>query len=370
MASNNNIERLVRRTVLSFQGYTPVEPFERLSAKLGIPEDRIVKLDANENLYGCSPKAAKAVAEFERTHIYPDSYSVDLREALEAYLGVDRKQIVVGSGSDELLDILSRLLLEPGDNVVTAVPTFPMYRFSVRLADGVLKEVPRDENFEVIIDDVVKAVDDCTKMIMVATPNNPTGNPIAEEHVRRLLETKALVVVDEAYAEFAGTSFLPLVRDYENVVILRTFSKWAGLAGLRVGYGVMHPDLVDYLWRIKPPYNVNVAALVAAVASLQDVDYLMHNVQLIRNERERMTREFNALGFLHVYPSAANFVYAKVLRGDAFAMKKALEKRGIFVRYYDEEYLRGGFRITVGKPEHTDRMLEALREISREMGIA
>ncbi len=363
MTSNNKLTRLLRPVIFDFHGYKPVEPFERLSERIGIPLERIVKLDANENPYGCSPKARAAIAAFERNHIYPDSFSVELCEALEGYLGVSRHQIAVTNGSDEMLDFLARMFINPGDKAITAVPTFPMYRFNVNLFDGKIVEVPRDENFEVRIDDMLAAVDDRTKMILIATPNNPTGNPIAEEHVRRLLATGAMVVIDEAYAEFAGRTFVPWVNDYENLVVLRTFSKWAGLAGLRVGYAVFHPSAMEWFWRIKPPYTVNVLAQAAAIASLADRDYLMHNVRLLVAERERMAAELAKLGYLKVYPSAANYIYVKVLQGDALAIKKALETKGIFVRYYDEEYLRGGFRITVGKPEHTDALLSALAEI-------
>lgn len=368
--TSDKITRLLRPTVFSFQGYKPVEPFERLSEKIGIPLDRIVKLDANENPYGCSPKARRAMAEFDRIHIYPDSFSVELCEALEGYLGVSRNQIAVTNGSDEMLDFLARMFISPGDKALTAVPTFPMYRFNVNLFDGEIVEVPRDDKFDVVIEDMLAAVDDRTKLILIATPNNPTGNPIAEEHVRRLLGTGAFVVVDEAYAEFAGKTFVPWVNDYENLVVLRTFSKWAGLAGMRVGYAVFHPSAMEWFWRIKPPYTVNVLAQAAALASLADRDYLMQNVRLLVQERERLSAELGRLDYLQVYPSAANYIYVKFLRGDALAVKKALEKRGIFVRYYDEEYLRGGFRITIGKPEHTDAILAALAEISREMGIA
>lgn len=367
--ASDKLTRLLRPDISTFQGYTPVEPFERLSEKLGIPLDQIVKLDANENPYGCSPRAQNAVAEFNRYHIYPDSYGVELCEALERFLGVSRTQIALGNGSDELLDFLCRLLVSPGDKVVTAVPTFPMYRFNTASFGGQIVEVPRDENFEVQLEPLLAAIDDRTKMVMLATPNNPTGNPIAPEHVRRLLETGAVVVVDEAYAEFAGFSYASWAKDYENIVVLRTFSKWAALAGLRVGYGVFHPNLIQHFWRIKPPYNVNVAAQAAAVASLADVDYLMGNVRRIVAERERLSGELKKLPYLQVYPSAANYIYIKFLRGDALAVKKALEKRGVFVRYYDEAYLRGGFRITVGKPEHSEALLAGMAEITKRMGI-
>lgn len=368
--ASNKLDRLLRPDIYTFQGYKPVEPFERLSEKLGIPLEKIVKLDANENPYGCSPKAQQAVAEFERYHIYPDSFGVELCEALEKFVGVSRGQFVLGNGSDELLDFLCRLLVCPGDKVVTAVPTFPMYRFNTTSFGGQIVEVPRDENFEVRLEALLEAIDGRTKMVMLATPNNPTGNPIAQEHVRRLLETSAVVVVDEAYAEFAGYSYASWANDYENIVVLRTFSKWAGLAGLRVGYGVFHPELIQHFWRIKPPYNVNVAAQVAAIASLADADYLLGNVRKLVAERERLSGKLGELDYLHVYPSQANYLYVKLNRGNALAIKQALETRGVFVRYYDEEYLRGGFRITVGKPEHSEALLAGLAEITREMGIA
>lgn len=368
--AGDKVTRLLRPIVFSFKGYTPVEPFERLSEKIGIPLEQIVKLDANENPYGCSPKAREAIAAFSRNHIYPDSFSVDLCERLEEYLGVSRSQIAVTNGSDEMLDFLARMFISPGDKAITAVPTFPMYRFNVALFEGQMVEVPRDENFEMQVEAMAAAVDDRTKMILVATPNNPTGNAASEAQVRRLLETGALVVVDEAYAEFSGKSFVSWVNDYENLVVLRTFSKWAGLAGLRVGYAVFHPSVIGWLWRVKPPYTVNVLAQAAAMASLEDRAYLMENVAKLVAERERLSAALKKVGYLHVYPSEANYIYVRFTRGDAFAVKKALEQRGIFVRYYDEEYLRGGFRITIGKPEHTDAILTALADISAQMGFA
>ncbi len=356
-------KRLMRPIVDSFAGYKPVEPFEKLSEKLGIPIDEIVKLDANENPYGCAPKVREAIAAYDGLHIYPDSFAVELSEHLERYLGVSKDMIVTSNGSDEMLDFLARLFISPGDNAITAVPTFPMYRFNVTLFDGQMREVPRTEAFELDVDAILAAVDERTKLILVATPNNPTGNSASEEQVRRLLQADAMVVIDEAYAEFSGASYVSWVAEHENLIVLRTFSKWAGLAGLRVGYGIFHPNVIQWMWRVKPPYTVNVLGQAAAIASLADKEYLMDNVRKLVAERERLAAALRQTGYLEVYPSEANYLYVKFLEGDALRTKQELEKRGILVRYYDEEYLRGGFRITVGKPEHTDKLVAALREI-------
>ncbi|MBI4496946.1 MAG: histidinol-phosphate transaminase [Chloroflexi bacterium] len=357
------MDRLLRPHFRAVAPYTPIEPVEVLSRRLGIPDDAVIKLDGNENLYGPSPRALEALARCARYHIYPDPLQRDLRQALTAYTGLGVEHIVVGNGSDELIDLLMRLTLEPGDRVLTCSPTFGMYSFNAGVCAATAVDIPRDAAFAVDAEAVAAAVDERTKLILLPSPNNPSANLLLRADLLRLLETGVLVVVDEAYAEFAGETAADLVPHYENLVVLRTFSKWAGLAGLRVGYGLMAPRLAQLLDHIKPPYNVNVAGLVAALASLEDLALLQERVQAIAAERERLYTLLQTVPYLRPYPSRANFILCAVMERDARGLKDALAGVGIFIRFFDTPRLRGSVRISVGLPEHTDRLLAELRRM-------
>ena len=206
-----------------------------------------------------------------------------------------------------------------------------------------------------------------TRLIILANPNNPTGNLTPHEDIITLAETGVPLMVDEAYYEFSGDTVLPLAEQYPNLMVLRTFSKWTGLAGLRVGYGVLPPEMVGYLLKIKMPYNVNAAAQVAVQASLQDMDTLRQNVRAIVAERARLLEQLQGLGWLKPYPSQANFIFCSVLQGKAGEIYRRLQQKGVLVRYFDQPLLQDSLRISVGKPEHTDTLMQALREVEGEI---
>ncbi|MCH8994402.1 MAG: histidinol-phosphate transaminase [Chloroflexi bacterium] len=356
------ILKLVRSDILEMLGYEPIEPSEVLAEQLGIPADQIAKLDGNENPYGPSPRVLEALGSFESYHRYGDPQQRRLRAALGEYVGVPAEHIVAGHGADELIDLLLRALIAQGEGVIDCPPSFSMYRFSTQVAGGRLIEVPRHDDFSLDIGTVQTAAGQA-KLIFVTSPNNPTGNPLTKEELKALLATGLVVVVDEAYAEFASDSFARLVPERENLVVLRTFSKWAGLAGLRAGYGIMPPALADVLMHIKPPYTPNIAAEVAMLASLEDAEQLMEKVEVLIEERERMGRKLDALEFLEVYPSQANFILTRLGADfDARQVRDRLVEQGIFVRYFDTPRLRDCLRISVGLPSDTDRLVEALRK--------
>ena len=343
--------------------YEPVEPLDVLARRLGMPEERIVKLDGNENPYGPSPRVAEVLARFPHYHIYPDPEQRKVREAIAEYVGADPEQLVVGNGSDELLDLTGRLFLSPGDGVVNAPPTFGIYDFVARTYGARVVEVPRREDFALDVGATEKALAGGAKLMFLASPNNPTGNALSSEELERLLAQDAVVVVDEAYAEFAGESFVPLAGEHDNLILMRTFSKWAGLAGLRAGYGVFPPAVAETIRRIKMPYNMNVAAQAAVLASLEDREALAENVKLVVDERERMAPRLAALPWLRVYPSRANFLLCQVQGRQATDVQAQLRERGVLVRHFDSPGVRGCLRISVGKTEDTDRLVEALVEI-------
>lgn len=363
MSPYRQIRSLLRRDIEDIEVYIPIEPTDVLSRRTEITPDRVVKLDGNENPYGCSEKVKQVLANYRYYHLYPDPAQRELRKALAEYVGVGSEHIVVGSGSDELIDLILRLFLEPGDKVINCSPTFGMYSFSTRVCGGTVIEVPRKEDFSIDVPAVKKAMNNRTKVIFIASPNNPSGNITEEKDIRELLENNVIVVVDEAYFEFSGVTVANLVTQYANLIVLRTFSKWAGLAGLRVGYGIFPLEIAKYLMKIKQPYNVNCAAQVAALTSLRDIDYLRSTVRAIVAERDRLAIELCQFKNLKVYPSRANFVLCKVLDGGAKKTHGELQRRGIFVRYFDVPGLRDCLRISVGKREHTDALIAALKDI-------
>jgi len=360
---DRGIEKMIRSDLLRLAAYQPIIPLDVLSAEAGIPIEGVMKLDGNENPYGCSPRVRTALSAYPFYSIYPDPEQREVRHALEGYVGIGAEHILAGSGSDELIDLVLRLFLNPGERVINCVPTFGMYSFCTEVCGGEVVEVPRDDGYGVDVTSVLKTIDDRTKVIFVASPNNPTGNTTSESDILELVKTGIVVVVDEAYYEFSGVTVAPLVPQYHNLIVLRTMSKWAGLAGLRIGYGVFPSMLVEHLLKIKQPYNVNAAAQVAVQESLADVEYLKGTVKAIVAERERLLAGLKNIDFLEPRPSAANFIYCAVLNGDARTIHQELRKKGIFIRYFDTPLLKNSLRISVGKPEHTEALLEALQEI-------
>ncbi len=367
MAEIAGIEGMIRPEVFAVGGYVASKSPDSLKGEVEVPVGDIIKLDANENPYGCSPRVAPALAEFPGFNIYPDAEQGELRSLLSGYAGIGREHIVASSGSDQLIDHVLRLFVGPGDEVINCIPTFDIFRFRTQMCGGTLVEVPRDENFAVDVAAVKAAVTKKTKIILLATPNNPTGTLIPREDILELVGTGLPVLVDEAYGEFAGETATQLVPQYENMMVLRTFSKWAGLAGLRMGYGIFPLTIAGYLMRIKLPYSVNVAAVVALRESLNDLEYLQKNVKAIVAERERLFAGLEKMKFLKPFPSRANFIFCSVLSGRASEVQERLQNRGLLVRYFDIPLLQNAIRIGVGKPEHTDALLKALREIGEEI---
>lgn len=361
--SEEGIVKFVRSDLAAFGGYVPGKSPETVAKEAGVPAENIIKLDANENPYGCSPRVKKALGSYSYFNVYPDAEQTELRGLLQGYTGVGARHIVAGNGSDQLIDLILRLFVAPGDEVINCVPTFDMFRFSTALCSGKLVEVARDEKYRVDVSTIKKAITKKTKIILLANPNNPTGTFIPKQDILELVDTGVPVLADEAYIEFSGETVTPLVPEYKNLLVLRTFSKWAGLAGLRVGYGIFPPKIAGYLLTIKNPYNVNVAALIAVRESLKDIDYLREKVRVIVAERERLFGELSKLGWLELLPSKANFIFCHVRNGKASEIQQELQKRGILIRYFDLPRLRNSLRIGVGKPEHTDALLKALREI-------
>ena len=365
----------VRRCVDRLEAYSPPADPAQLAERLGRPVESIVKLDANENPFGPSPLVQERLSQYATYHIYPDAAQREARAALAEYAGVPAEHLMLGNGADELIDLLMRAYIEPGDEVLDFPPSFGMYAFNAQLCDARVVEVPRDERFAIDVDAALAAVTPRTKLILLTSPNNPTGTVMPTADVRRLLAAGPLVVLDEAYAEFAqadGQGYDSMIHDvltYPNLVVLRTFSKWAGLAGLRIGYGALPSGVAEHLWKIKPPFNANVAAIAAMIESLREREYLMGTVRTLVAERDRLLRELPSTRILRPHPTRANFMLCDVIGMDAPELRDKLADNGILIRHYGTLLLRDKLRISVGRPEQNDVLLATLRDIAAKAGV-
>ena len=360
-----NLNDLLRPDVQDMEIYTPIVPFDVLSAQLGIPAEKIIKLDANENPYGPSPLVRQALAENPYLHIYPDPESRELRQRLSEYTQIPSEYLMVGHGSDELIDLVMRLFVMPGDKIINCPPTFGMYSFDASINSAQVINIRRRANFSLDIPaiEAVVAKNPDAKLLFLASPNNPDGSVLSELELQKFLNLPIVVILDEAYAEFNKTSFITQVPDHPNLIVLRTFSKWAGLAGLRVGYGAFPWEIMAHLWKIKQPYNVNLAGQTAALVSLQDKEHLLANVAAIIATRQELLRGLTTIDWLKPYPSQANFILGKVIGRDAAQVKTALARKGILVRRYTAYGLADHLRFSVGTPDQIKKLLEALKSL-------
>ncbi|MGA2368437.1 MAG: histidinol-phosphate transaminase [Dehalococcoidia bacterium] len=363
MLNRKDVENMIRSSLKAMGAYTPVDPAEVLTQRSEVSAQQTLKLDGNENPYGCSPRVQKALAKYREYNRYPDPDQREVRKALAKYTGLKAGSIVAGAGSDDLIDIVLRLFIQPADGVINCPPTFGMYPFCTEIAGGSVVKVRRRKDFSLDIPAIKKAADKKTKLIFLASPNNPTGNQADQTEIKELLALNLIVVVDEAYVEFSGKSLIKMVPRYANLIVLRTFSKWAGIAGLRAGYGIFPTNLVPYLLKIKQPYNINLAAHVAVLESLKDVDYLQSTVKAMVKERERLYQGLIKIKWLKPYPSQANFILCAVKERSAKGVYLGLQKKGIFIRYFETPELKDYIRISVGKPKDTPRVIAALRDI-------
>ena len=360
---SDNVDRLVRPVIRELEPYVPIEPPEVLAKREGIAPDQVIKMDANENPYGPSTKVAEALGAFSGYNIYPDPFQRDVRDALAAYTGVPAECVIAGSGADELIELIVRLTMDPGDQALDLTPTFGMYSVAMKLAGVEVIEVPRNEEFGVNIEAIRAAVNLRTKLLFLCNPNNPTGTLTPEADVRELLSLGPVVVVDETYHEFSGFTVAHLVDEYDNLVVLRSMSKWAGLAGVRLGYGIMAPQLVEYMMGIKHPYNTSIAAQIALFATLQDTDLLLQRVRSLVEERERMRGMLEKSLGVTCLPSKGNFLLCRFPEGQAPELRMKLAKKGIFVRWFNDERLLDYLRISSGKPAETEALVNALKEL-------
>lgn len=360
-------DSFIRPHLKTLSPYQSILPFEVLSTRLGRKPEEIIKLDANENPYGPPPEVSEALGSLKFPYVYPDPESRRLRAALAEDSGLESDYILAGCGADELIDLIMRCVLDPGDKILDCPPTFTMYEFDAAVNGALVVKVPRKPDFSLNVELIAKAIEqEKPKCIFLTSPNNPDGSIISDEVLLKILDMPILVVLDEAYIEFSGIeSRMGWVKKHENLIVLRTFSKRAGLAGLRIGYGAFPLSIIEYLWRAKQPYNVSVAAEVSACAALQNPNYLEKVKDALVQERERLFMLLKEVPFLNPYPSYSNFILCEVKSGmDPKKLKDDLAKMGVMIRHYNNKELKGYVRVSVGKPEHTDVLMECLKRFS------
>ena len=345
--------------------YEPGKPIEEVARERGLRPEQIIKLASNENPLGPSPKALAAMQQAAtEAHIYPDGGGWKLRNAIAGKFGMEMSNIILGSGSNEVIEFIGHAFLKPGDNIITAEHAFLVYKLMAKVFGADTIEVP-DPGFIHDLDAMAAAITPRTKEIFIANPNNPTGTLVSQEQIDRFM-TKVpphvVVVFDEAYYEFLDDppDTLKYVREGRNVVVLRTFSKIQGLAGLRIGYGIAKPELIEVLQRTRQPFNTNALAQAAALAGLLDDEHQAKTKRVTDEGRAFLQAEFGRLGLEYV-PSHANFVLVKV--GDGNAVFKQMMDRGVIVRAMAAYKLPEWIRISIGTMEQCRRCIEVLREV-------
>jgi histidinol-phosphate aminotransferase len=362
---------LAKPFVLTYPAYVPGKPIEDVARDMGLDPAGIIKMASNENPFGPSPMAALAAKRaIDSANLYPDGGCLALRNRLARFHGLSPEQFVIGNGSNEVIEFLGHVFLNPGDEVVMGLPEFVVYRLVAILFGAKPVEVPL-VGFRNDLKALARAVTPRTKLVIVATPNNPTGTANTEAELLdfvRSLPGTVICVVDEAYSDFASHApdIRPLIREGRNVIGLRTFSKVYGLASLRVGYGYAGAELATLLDRVRQPFNVNAVAQAAAIAALDDRKFTDYCVAETRRGLRRLEAGFAALG-LEFIPSEANFILVRV--GDGTRVFEALQKRGVIVRPVGNYGLPEWIRVTAGTAEQNERLLvELAATVTRRTG--
>lgn len=346
--------------------YQPGRPIEEVARELGLPAAEIIKLASNENPFGPSPLALAAMEKtLKQVHLYPDGNAFYLKRKLAEKLGVETGNLIFGSGSNEIIEFVGHALLDSQSEVVVSQYCFAVYPIVTALFGAKLVTVPAKE-FGHDLSGMVRAITPKTKIVFVANPNNPTGTLASREEVVKLINgvpPHVLLVMDEAYIEFTDdpVDLMPLVRrgDFPNLVLMRTFSKIYGLAGLRIGYGVGHPDLISALEKVRQPFNTNLLAQAAAIAALDDIEHLQRTRANNHAGLRFFERAFRELE-LQFVRSVTNFILVKV--GDGGRVFSELQKRGVITRPMAGYGLPEWIRISIGTPQENNRCLVALKE--------
>jgi len=359
------MKRLTTEKIKKLVPYPPGKPIEELEREWGITGS--IKLASNENPIGPSPMAVKAITEnINKLNRYPDGSSYYLKKRLSEVFGLPPEQILTGNGSNELIELTIRSFLANGEEVIQAFPTFLVYEKVVNGAGGELISVPL-KNFRISLDDILKAITPRTKIIFVNNPNNPTGSGIPKEDMLSFLKEvpqDIIIVIDEAYIEFASDKVangLELLNERNRLIVLRTFSKLYGLAGLRIGYGFSSVEIVDYINRVRQPFNSNLLAQVAAISALDDRGFVSKTLELVSDGLQYLYNNLEEMGLEYI-PTETNFFLIRVPSGGKNVFNLML-KEGVIIRSMDSYCLKDYIRINVGLPEENERFIKSLKKV-------
>lgn len=359
-----------KQQIIHLPVYQPGKPIEEVKRELGLTE--VIKLASNENPFGCSPKAQEAIAaEAANMSIYPDGGAVQLTAELAAHLGVQPNQIIFGAGSDDVILMLARAYLVQGDETVMASHTFPQYKHNCEIEGAISIEVPlKDGKHD--LPAMLAKIGERTKIVWICNPNNPTGTVVSREELNVFLKqvpAHVLVVLDEAYIEYSASGELPdgieLIAEYKNVITLRTFSKIYGLASLRIGYGVGHPDVIHAINQVREPFNTNRFAQAAAKAAVRDQEFIAYCREQNKQGIAYLTAQFDRLN-LPYYPAYGNFIMVDV-KCPAKAVFEGLMRKGLIVRGGHALDFPTKIRVTVGSAEQNAKFVTALEQTLDEI---
>lgn len=357
--------------IRSLGGYRAGENLGRAALRSKVKPSEILKLNSNENFFvprGTLTRLLREVVEEVDLRIYPQEEEGEIREALGKYLGVPSQCVVMESGSDPLIAFISNLLLERGDEVLSVKPTFGIYKHVVDLRGAGYLSVPLRENFSMDVEEILAKVTPRTKLFFLCSPNNPTANQFKKGEIQSLIEEfSGLVIIDEAYGEFADYTTVPLVEKFENLMVLRTFSKTFGLAGLRLGYAVANPELATTLSeKAQLPYPVSSIALRTGLKLLANIEVVKDAIKRLKRERGRLVRELNAIRGVTAFNSQANFVLFQTEK-ESDEIYQALLDQGVLVRNLGRVlHLERCLRTTVGLPEMNEKTLAVLKQVFGE----
>jgi len=359
-------EKLVRTTVKDIKEYVPGKSIGEIANKYRLHPESIIKLGSNENPLGPSPLAVEAIKEKAgRVHLYPQPDALELRKAIGAYTGYPAGNIVVsGNGMDGIFDTMMRLFMSSDAESIIPIPTFSYYEIATLANGGKPVFVEREPDFSIDPEKIIDKVNENTRMIFLCSPNNPSGNSISEKDTRKILgSVNAIVFIDEAYVEFADTSITGLVKEYDNLIVGRTFSKAFGLAGMRMGYAVVPEWIARQYLKVMTPFSMDVLSTAGGIAALKDEKYLDKSIKMVRNGRVQLSCGLGKL--CKVYPSDANFILVDVSPRSAKQICESLLEKGIIVR--DCTSFRGAgkslIRITVGTKEQNELVISAFHEL-------
>ncbi|MCS3901397.1 histidinol-phosphate transaminase [Methanococcus voltae] len=367
------IDDKIRNVVKEFKAYVPGKSKEEIARKYNLNPETIIKLGSNENPWGCSPMIKdRLLEELPKFSQYPESINPILLQEIADFAKVPKENLIVGGdGADEVIDLIMRILIDEGDEVIIPIPTFTQYAISAKIHGANIKWAKYDEKneFKLDVNSVLSQITDKTKVIFLCTPNNPTGNIIPNEDIKKIIEsTDALVMIDHAYIEYSRKEYdlTDWALKYDNVLVLRTFSKVLGLAGQRIGYGVSSTKIIDYMMRIRPAFSLTRATQISAIATLQDKEFIYKSLDDGIRSREMIYEGIKQFKELEVYPTEANYMLIKVKNGmNSSQFAEELLKKGVIVRdCYSFTGLEPYYvRVSIGTFEENERFLKILKEV-------